>query len=309
VTPVALDIAFRVAAAFGAGLASVASPCVLPVVPIVVTGTDGDHRLRPLLVVLGLSSAFVAMGIVGASFGSLFAGGTTYTLEKVAGAVILAFGVLTLLDRNVFKGLWFLQGIRAGTQGPWSGLVLGLTLGVVWIPCVGPFLASVLTLVATEGELLGGVGYLAAYSLGFAVPMLLAGYASRFFRERLRRVQRGGRRAPQTKGPTPRFPGSPAPLPATLRHPRPACAAHLRSPFDLRPHTGAGPRGAPRGPSRRPPSSASRVGLPSYTNRLHSNQPEPTDAQVARQPSPGPAQLGRPLTAELGRVRRWHPGR
>ena len=187
---VAADIALPLLTAFGAGLASVASPCVLPVVPIVVTGTEEDHRLRPLLVVLGLSMAFIGMGILGAAFGSLLAGGVTYYLEKAAGALILLFGVLTLLDRNVFKGLWFLQQIRTGTQGPWSGLVLGLTLGLVWIPCVGPFLASVLALVASEGEVAKGALYLGAYSLGFAVPMLLAGYFSRYFRERLRGVQR-----------------------------------------------------------------------------------------------------------------------
>lgn len=184
------DAAWPLLAAFGAGLASVASPCVLPVVPIIVTGTEEDHRLRPLLVVLGLSMAFIGMGILGAAFGSLLAGGVTYVLEKAVGALILLFGVLTLLDRNVFKGLWFLQQIRAGTQGPWSGLVLGLTLGLVWIPCVGPFLASVLALVASEGEVAKGALYLGVYSLGFAVPMLLAGYFSQYFRARLRGVQR-----------------------------------------------------------------------------------------------------------------------
>lgn len=184
------DLALRLLASFAAGLGSVASPCVLPVVPIIVTGTEDDHRYRPLLIVAGLSITFILMGVVSSMFGSLLAGGTMVYIEKTAGVVILVFGLLTLADRNVFKGFQFFQRIGAGARGPWSGLILGLTLGLIWIPCIGPFLTSILAMVASEGQLLKGVLFLGVYSLGFAVPMLLAAYFSRFFRERLRRVQR-----------------------------------------------------------------------------------------------------------------------
>ena len=67
---------------------------------------------------------------------------------------------------------------------------MGLTLGLVWIPCVGPMLSGVLALVATEGKLSSGLILLAFYSLGFAIPMLLAGYASQTIRQRIKMVNR-----------------------------------------------------------------------------------------------------------------------
>lgn len=176
-----------VALAFGAGLASVASPCVLPVLPIIVTGTAGDHRSRPALVVIGVAASFVAMGIVTSLFGGAV-GPLLPALEKVAGGLVVLFGLLLLLDVNPFKHLGALSRVSFGTGGRWSGLLLGLSLGLVWIPCVGPMLSGVLALVATEGRLLTGVTLLSVYSLGFAVPMLAVGYGSLALRQRIRAV-------------------------------------------------------------------------------------------------------------------------
>ncbi|MFO7576828.1 MAG: cytochrome c biogenesis CcdA family protein [Pelovirga sp.] len=169
-----------------AGVASVASPCVLPVVPIIVTGTEKDHRLRPLLIVSGLSLSFMTMGVVTALFGGAVAG-IMPALEKVAGLMVILFGVLMLLDVNLFKGLTLFSRIPFSPGGAWSGLVLGLTLGLVWIPCVGPLLSGVLALVATDGRLATGLLLLALYSVGFALPMLLLGYASQSARQRIKR--------------------------------------------------------------------------------------------------------------------------
>ncbi len=172
---------------FGAGLASVASPCVLPVVPIVVTGTADDHRWRPALVVVGIATSFVAMGVVTSLFGALV-GPALPWLEKAVGALVVASGLLLLLDVNVFKRLTALQRIRSPGGGRWSGLLLGLSLGLVWIPCVGPMLSSVLATVAAKGTLGTGVALLVVYSLGFAVPMLAVGYGSQALRQRIRSV-------------------------------------------------------------------------------------------------------------------------
>lgn len=170
-----------------AGVASVASPCVLPVVPIIVTGTEKDHRLRPLLIVSGLSLSFMTMGVVTALFGGAVAG-LMPVLEKIAGLMVLLFGVLMLLDVNLFKGLTWFSRVPFTAGGPWSGLVLGLTLGLVWIPCVGPLLSGVLALVATDGRLATGLLLLALYSIGFALPMLLLGYASQSARQRIKGI-------------------------------------------------------------------------------------------------------------------------
>jgi len=184
-----LDLgASTLALTFGAGLASVASPCVLPVVPIIVTGTADDHRWRPALVVAGIATSFVAMGVVMSLFGAAV-GPALPALEKVVGALVVATGLLLLADVNVFKRLTFLQRVQGGAGGGrWSGLALGLSLGLVWIPCVGPMLSSVLATVAAKGTLAAGVVLLLVYSLGFAVPMLAVGYGSQALRQRIRAV-------------------------------------------------------------------------------------------------------------------------
>lgn len=171
-----------------AGLASIASPCVLPVVPIIVAGTSEDHASRPLLIVLGLSVSFIAMGVITSLFGGLIAG-VMPLVEKGAALLIMAMGLLMLLDINIFKKLSFFYRLQTTSTGSWGGFVLGMTLGLVWIPCVGPILSGVLALVASEGRIVAGVVLLACYSLGFAIPMLAAGYASQAFRQNLRVLQ------------------------------------------------------------------------------------------------------------------------
>ena len=173
--------------AFGAGLASVASPCVLPVVPLLVAGTTEDDRSRPALVVVGLAAAFVLMGVLTSLLGGAV-GRLVPVLEKVVGVLVVAFGLLLLAGVNLFKGAAFLQRIRSPGAGRWSGLLLGASLGLVWIPCVGPMLSGVLATVAAEGKLATGVVLLLAYSAGFAVPMLLLGYGSQALRQRIRAV-------------------------------------------------------------------------------------------------------------------------
>lgn len=172
-----------------AGLVSIASPCVLPVVPIIVAGTEEDHKLRPLLIVLGLSVSFMAMGAISSIFGGAVAS-LMPVLEKIAAVVVITFGLLMLFDINLFKKMNFLSNIQTRSKGRWSGLMMGLTLGLVWIPCVGPMLSGVLALVAKDGKLSTGLILLAFYSLGFAIPMLLAGYASQSARQRIRAINR-----------------------------------------------------------------------------------------------------------------------
>ena len=183
-TPLDLTLTSLVMAVF-AGFASIASPCVLPVIPIIVTGTQEDHKYRPLLIVAGLSFSFMTMGAITSIFGGAVAGAMP-VLEKVAGVVVIIFGVLMLLDINLFKKLSLFNRVKTPSNGRWSGLILGCTLGLVWIPCVGPMLSGVLAMVASEGKLSSGLILLAFYSLGFAIPMLLAGYASQSVRQKIR---------------------------------------------------------------------------------------------------------------------------
>jgi cytochrome c-type biogenesis protein len=177
----------NMALVFAAGLASVLSPCVLPVIPIIVTGSDNDHKLRPVMIIAGLTLMFVVMGAVLSLFGTII-GPKMALVNKAAGVIILLFGLLLIFNVNLFKHLSFLSQFAQKSRGKAGGFILGLTLGIIWIPCVGPMLSSVLALVASHGKVLYGILFLFIYSVGFAVPMLIAGYAAQFFRKRFRKI-------------------------------------------------------------------------------------------------------------------------
>lgn len=171
--------------AVGAGLASVMSPCVLPVIPIIMAGSESDDRLRPMIVVTGLSLSFMTMGAISSLFGSLLIGKTRYI--EIAGAVVIVImGLMVMLDMSVFKRFYQLSSINVKGEGRVGGLILGMALGVVWVPCVGPFLSSTLTMVATNGQLASGITLLGFYSLGLAIPMLILGYSSQLLQNKVK---------------------------------------------------------------------------------------------------------------------------
>lgn len=183
-----MDLSFaNISLAVGAGLASVLSPCVLPVVPVIVAGAERRDPYRPLLVVLGLTLSFMAMGVVSSLFGTLLVG-RTRTIEVAGAVVILAMGVLVLFGVNLFKRFYHLANIRVAGEGRFSAVVLGLALGVVWVPCIGPFLSSILTMVGTGGRVAQGALLLCFYSLGLAIPMLAVAYSSHLVQSRIRLV-------------------------------------------------------------------------------------------------------------------------
>ena len=171
--------------AIGAGLASVLSPCVLPVIPIVMAGSERDDRLRPLMVVTGLSLSFMAMGAVSSLFGALLIGKTRY-IEIAASTIIVLMGLMVIFDMSLFKRLTCFSSIQVKGQGRLCGLILGLSLGLIWVPCVGPFLSSTLAMVGTSGQLATGIALLGFYSLGLAIPMLIIGYSSQWLQSRIK---------------------------------------------------------------------------------------------------------------------------
>ena len=179
----------NIALAVGAGLASVLSPCVLPVVPVIVAGAERNDRLRPLLIVLGLTITFMTMGAVSSLFGALLVG-RTRTIEIIGALIILAMGLIMLFDLNVFKRLYRLSNIQVKGSGRIGGLILGMALGVVWVPCIGPLLSSILAMVGTSGQLGRGSILLGFYSLGLAIPMLLLAYSSHVLQAKIKGLAR-----------------------------------------------------------------------------------------------------------------------
>jgi cytochrome c-type biogenesis protein len=180
-----------VLAAFAVGFVSFISPCVLPLVPgylSAVSGvslteiSDGDRRMRRILLpaivfCAAFTVVFVALGMTATSLGSVLRDGRG-TLDKVAGAVIIALGVFFLLTPFVdrLNREWRPEALisRAGSGGP---LVAGAAFAFAWTPCVGPTLGSILTAASVSDTVAKGGILLLFYSLGLAVPFLLTAVA------------------------------------------------------------------------------------------------------------------------------------
>ncbi len=172
--------------AFGAGIISIFSPCVLPLLPAIVASSTDRGRYRPFAIVLGLAISFTSMGLVASAFGAVFTAYRDYIFVAAIGfIVVMGFWMLFdlhlpydaprlgVIDR-VSKKTYTLP-----TEGIASGLLLGLALGIVWLPCTGPVLGTILTWVAVRGDVLTGGLLLTVYSIGFAIPMLGIAYSSR----------------------------------------------------------------------------------------------------------------------------------
>jgi cytochrome c-type biogenesis protein len=180
-----------VVAAFAVGFISFISPCVLPLVPgylSAVSGVslaeiqDGDRRMSRVLLpavvfCLSFTVVFVALGMTATGLGSTLRDSRA-TLDRVAGAVIIALGALFLIAPFVprLNREWRPEALisRAGSGGP---LIAGAAFAFAWTPCVGPTLGSILTAAATQQELSQGAVLLVFYSLGLAVPFLLTAVA------------------------------------------------------------------------------------------------------------------------------------
>ncbi|MDK2833535.1 MAG: cytochrome c-type biosis protein [Methanolobus sp.] len=179
-------------ASFLAGVVSVLSPCVLPLLPVILAYSTGEGKLRPLFIVVGLSISFTLMGIMTSVFGAaLFS--HIGTLRILAGLLIVAFGISMLLDMDILSILTpYTRNIHVHRGSMFGGLLLGASLGIVWIPCVGPILGSILAAVALEGGMAYGASMLFIYSMGFAIPMLVIAYSANISSARLSRIARYG---------------------------------------------------------------------------------------------------------------------
>jgi len=182
-----------IAAALIAGLVSFLSPCVLPLVPpylVFLTGTSlerfADREPEPrvkretvaaaLLFVAGFSTVFVALGASASAVGSLL---RVYSgpLAIIAGIVIIVMG-LHFLGVTPIAFLYRQKRLELTKPvGLWGAYVIGLAFAFGWTPCIGPILAAILAVAASEQTVARGAGLLAVYSLGLGIPFVIAAFA------------------------------------------------------------------------------------------------------------------------------------
>lgn len=193
--------------AYLAGVLSIMSPCVLPLVPIVLSSAAAQHRLAPLALALGLALSFTLVGVFVATVGWTLGIDGDF-VRKAGGAVLSLIGVVLLTPSFQARfahaagpvSAWAnerLEGFQAAGLGGQAGL--GVLLGAVWSPCVGPTLGAA-TLLAAQGENLGQAAIIMlAFGLGAGSIMLALGYASAGvvarMRDRLRNTGAIGRYA------------------------------------------------------------------------------------------------------------------
>ncbi len=170
-----------------AGVLSILSPCVLPLVPIVLGAAAGEHPRGPLALAGGLALSFTAIGIFVATIG--FAIGLDADLFRmIGGAILLMLGAVLLLPRLQTQvalaagplGNWSEQRLGGFSPGGLKGQFgVGILLGFVWAPCVGPTLGAA-SMMAARGENLGQVALtMLVFGAAAAVPLLLLGLLSR----------------------------------------------------------------------------------------------------------------------------------
>ena len=169
--------------AFLAGIVTILSPCILPILPIVLANVGGDKK-RSYGIILGFILSFTFFTLFLTTIIRLTEIPTN-TLRIIAGAVLLLFGLslivpgFQILIEKLFTKLSVFAPKANPHAGFWGGFVIGLTIGIVWTPCVGPILASVIALAATSQVTIETFLITLLYSIGTAIPMLLIMYGGR----------------------------------------------------------------------------------------------------------------------------------
>ena len=170
-----------------AGALTTLSPCVFPLLPLVLGGALQRHRAAPLAMGAGMAGSFALLGlVVGVARDAV---GLDPTWVRMAGAMLLlAFGVVMAVPSLQAGFSTWMSPLASRANRAAAGLSggsltgafgLGALLGLVWSPCSGPLLGTALTLVASQGGAVRGTVLLGLFGLGAATPLVLAAYASR----------------------------------------------------------------------------------------------------------------------------------
>ena len=195
--------------AFGAGLISFLSPCVLPLIPGYISFISGSSlnelltnkkiNIIPLILfTLGFSFVFIMFGAAASYLGQVLLQ-NSQTLRIIAGLVIIIFslqliGIINIGFLNFEKKIYTKKN-----NNIWFSFIIGMAFGFGWTPCIGPILGSILALASTEETIFRAIILLSFYSLGLAIPFILSGYLmqrflmfSKNFKKNINLVSKGG---------------------------------------------------------------------------------------------------------------------
>lgn len=168
--------------AFLSGIITILSPCILPVLPIILSGTVGGKR-KPIGIVIGFIASFTIFTLTLSAIVQALSI-SPKILRYVAIGIIITFGIVLLIPKIQYYFELLVSRLikvkqREKRKGLLGGILIGTSLGLIWTPCVGPIMASVITLAISQ-ELDGGAIVITiAYSLGTAIPMLAIMIGSR----------------------------------------------------------------------------------------------------------------------------------
>ncbi len=170
-----------------AGVLTLINPCVLPLLPVVIAGALQGHRHGPIYMAAGLTVAFTTVGVLITAFGHLI-GLTSSTINTVAAVMMIMFGVVLLLPRAQETLATAAGPLASGaneklnqvnSEGARGQFTIGLLLGAVWSPCVGPTLGGAIGLAASGENLLQATFTMLAFGLGVSTILILLSYGSR----------------------------------------------------------------------------------------------------------------------------------
>ena len=188
-----------------AGVVTIAAPCTLPMLPILLGASVGQtSKARPAMIALGFVMSFSMVALALSAITRVFDFDPN-ALRTGAAILLLAFGLLMVWPTPFEFLAARLGGLSGGSTGLPSngvigGFVLGTTLGVVWTPCAGPVLGSILTIVATSKDAAWASLQLVVYAIGAAIPMLAIAYGGQAVTTRIRRIARVAPRLQQGFG-------------------------------------------------------------------------------------------------------------
>lgn len=181
-----------------AGCLTVLAPCILPLLPVLLGTSGGRSRLRPVMIVVGFIGSFSVIGAAFATAGS-FLGIDNSAFRLVAVALLFLFGLALMFEKAYEKIAASIQPALArlsakvgkGSQGKtdaWSGLAVGVSLGLIWTPCAGPILGAILTLAASSGDFLTTTLLMFSYAVGAGIPMFGIAYGGHVLQKRLAKI-------------------------------------------------------------------------------------------------------------------------